>query len=317
VSARQQFQAYIVADPIELAGIPGYCPFVDPKGDVLLDVVSHHHFKRLAKCSLKGCGQNYYDGYLVVWRSGRISNIGHCCAEAHIGKDVWDKKVNDYRQQVALPHERAEVVTRKLRSTILRRRLESLRSLAVQLVERKVAFEICYPRLFALFARETLGDRFVVFNDVEEKIEIEDEDGKPTGKYRFEYRRIELARVDGVSCLREHAASLFGSATYAALDRVDDVTPHSETFQNLSRIRQDFDLAEQNIQRLDRWVSAAQRLFSHESEASIRQLATAGIAAEARTYSLASLQRIHSQERSQQRPPSRKERRRQRFFRSG
>ena len=270
MSARQEFQHYLVSHPSDFFRIPGYSPLVDPSRDTFKDVLAHHNLTMLAKCSLKPCRQNYRDGFLVIWESGAISNIGHCCAERFVGKEIWDKKVNAYRLEIALPHLRAEIVTRKMAVTHTRRQLQEIRDTIIHFSKMKMRFEKVFPHLFFVLCKASTGDSFRVERQIEKSIEIVTKDGEPTGRWRTAYESQVIGTVEGIYCLRERVLGLLSTEALAALDDVERVPPGSSSFERLSLLKQRFDQIQATIPRLRRWLSAAQRFFSPETETLIR-----------------------------------------------
>ena len=311
MSARQEFQAYLVKDPSELLLIPGYLSHVDPITDHLAEVLGHHHFSRFAKCSLKQCGQNYYEGYIVRWKSGGVSNIGHCCAERYVGKEIWGAKIAEYQREVALPHLRAELLTRRALAPQLRDRLSSLHAISVELMRKKRRFRDQCQNLYELFLNESRGDTFVVNDEMEIKEAIVDANDKPTGMYRYRYESVRIAEIHGLRSLRESAAHLVEPERQnAILTQVETVSLALTSFKKLSQLKTEFDRVEQQANDLSRWISAARLFFSPSTEKAILSMSGGTrVVAESRNFSFAALDRAEPQPRNAPRTPNRKERR--------
>lgn len=102
MSARQLFQNVLVSLPVQLKAIPGYSPDIDLSEDNFVEVLSHYTFREEYQCALARCHKWHKDGYVCVFESGAIGNVGHVCARKWIGSS-FDIGLNRYQQEIARP----------------------------------------------------------------------------------------------------------------------------------------------------------------------------------------------------------------------
>lgn len=69
----------------EIEQIVGFTPNLDLKDCELGSIITPYHLTYLVPCGLKSCHKKHFNGYIVVTKDGRVTNMGKDCGFTHFG----------------------------------------------------------------------------------------------------------------------------------------------------------------------------------------------------------------------------------------
>ena len=314
MSARQLFQNVLVSSPVQLKAIPGYSPDIDLSADKFVEVLSHYTFHEEYQCALTRCHKWHKDGYVCVFESGAIGNVGHVCARKWIGSS-FDIGLNRYQQEIARPHLLSTLTIAKAHAAEQLRQCDELRQIAQDFIRCKRGFSRNFPAIWNLLSAPQNGIEYQVFHSKTE-IEIEkQEDGSETRRSKMISER--LGAIRGIRALRENVLILIND-----LKRDLDEILKSNITQELSwnELNHLFNLSsaiERKLTDARRWVGDTQLFRSSETENLIRRLqGSPDIEREASRFSFANVEIVEGSKFTSAKNfqpahgPNRKERRR-------
>ena len=284
MSARQTLQDMIVQHPSEFLKIPGYASKIDHKVEVFEDVLTHHHFKQFAKCSIESCGTNYKDGYLLLWQSGAVSNVGNCCAAKYLG-EKFTNRLERYQQERELPRLKAQLVSFKLMASGYRGKAESVRAKLGELALKKRALEKKYPLLWKELVLNFRERSYEVTYTQETEEPIFNDEGEDTGRTRLKREIRQLGEIRGLEYLREHPLASLQTHVFNTLDRIEKASLGDMSFKMLHLLGVDAMGIDHSLANAEQLANAGEVFFSKNNAQLIRKIqGSRFLEVEARAY---------------------------------
>lgn len=295
MSARPLFEHYVVKSPREMRQVVGYVDDVDHAVEQFEDVLSHHHFSEFVRCSISSCHTQYKEGYLLLWQSGLVSNVGNCCAKKYLG-EKFTSRLDEYQRKHAIPRLQSQLSHIKQGIGHLRLQLESLRQDARDLALQKRALRANFPVLFDFLDSQarSSGDDFPV--QVVRLVETPelDETGKPTGRISRKYQVDNIGRLSGLSAIRESALDIVQQIVEPVLIRLEKTETATSSFSVLSELFTDASGLDSRLAEIARILASGRRLFSDETDSLIRKMqGSQSLERECRRYTRTALETRH------------------------
>lgn len=315
MSARQTFQDLIIQQPSDFSRIPGYVAKIDHTKEVFEDVLSHHRFKHYSKCSLLACGTPYKDGYVLLWQSGAISNVGNCCAKKYLGAGFTDR-LEKYQQEREMPRLMSRLQISKQQASGYRKQADSLRNNLQELAEKKRAFERLFPNVWSTLVKSFKENVYPVVIVRESYATIYNDQNEDTGRKRLQHEESKVGEIRGLEYLRKHALPILTTQVYEVLDQIEKVNFGSMSFKALYALSIETNSIDEGLAEATRLAKFGNAFFSKQTMLLINQLQGNSILEkEARTFNLTTLVACEQivAKRESKKPLNRKERREIKF----
>jgi hypothetical protein len=226
MSARQVFQNVLVRSPQELKTIPGYSPAIDLSDEKFVEVLSHYTFREEYQCALTSCHKWHKDGYVCVFESGAIGNVGNVCARKWIGSS-FDEGLNRYQREIARPQLLSKLTIAKTAVPALLRQCVELRQAAQDFIPCKSGFRNNFPLIWNLLQAPQNGMEYQVVHSKNLVVTEKHEDGSEISRSKIVSERLGVIR--GIRALRENVLILING-----LDQDLDEILKSSVTQELS-----------------------------------------------------------------------------------
>lgn len=269
MSARQLFQNVLVGSPAQLKAIPGYSPDIDLSNDKFVEVLSHYTFREEYQCALSRCHKWHKDGYVCVFESGAIGNVGHVCARKWIGSS-FDIGLNRYQQEIARPQLLATLTTAKANAHVQLRQCDELREIAQDFILFKRGFSRNFPKIWNLLSTPQSGIEYQVFNSRTVTAIEQNEDGSEVSRSKIVSER--LGTIKGIRALRENVLALVNDIKRGLEEILKSNGTHEASWKELNQLINISSAIELKLADARRLVRDSQIFRSSDNEKLIRRL---------------------------------------------
>ena len=208
MSARQRFQNVLVSSPQELKSIPGYSPEIDLTQDKFVEILSHYTFRDEYQCALTGCHTWHKEGYVCVFESGAIGNVGRVCARNWIGSS-FDEVLHRYQREIARPELLSKLAIAKADVPARLRQCDELRQAALDFITFKNSLRCAFPVVWRVLNAPQNGIAYQVMHSKTVTEIEEQEDGSIRSRSKIVSEK--LGTIRGIRALRENGMELINS----------------------------------------------------------------------------------------------------------